>query len=642
MSDKTFIKSLPISLYGDWFEAIWNDDSESIRQQLNDSSSEHREKLLNGYFDYEDSNLLTKGTSCTFCPKRPLCLAVSCFAFKVVQEFVQQKVDITQREQCGFNIFHCLVAPGLYDKDQETMMVKMYDYLEYLFTIETLITLLYQEENIGLRPLEMCLHYGCYTMFKRIMETDSVYMKCREIHGSHIYTWYDITDYERFGKNSRRDRSPLLLLNALENKNLSYSATKEVVTCTLITTWSKAKMSFNKPFIIIWFIIRLLFLVTFFLSTSDEKVINPKYITFITSFSSEDDLSAAEELETQTDTLAFTTTETSTYNFLYNSSVKGFKNNIPDLYLCENSLYYIPYPPLLTSILLYYVLANALCFIIYDICEYFISIRRSFIRKLRTTPKGRKQIMVSTTFQRICSFLFSIFSISATLGMLSGFSRVVAYFICIWPLLCFLELLPSIGYLVLLVQKALKDVLSFGFILFVFLIPYPHGFFNILKGICGEESFANIGAAMYSSFKLMLNMIDLEQYKSKEGVDLQALYFMHVFYVFLVVILLLNFLIAILSYTVSEVSENRSTITVLQKLSMLNVIERRLNWVFRIYYRWCQKKTFCVENGRIFIILVSDRPKLKNNRLYNVESSSSENMQNKKHADETEYNIKIK
>ncbi len=599
-----YTNSLRISSYGDWFDAIWNDDTESIRQQLNNSSSEQTDMLLNGYFDYEDSNILTDKNSGSFCPEKPLCLAVSCFAFKVVQLFLQEKVDITQREQCGFNIFHCLVAPGLYDKDQETIMVQMYDHLESLLTIETLQILLYQEENIGLRPLEMSLHYGCYKMFKRIMETDSVYIKRREIHGSHIYTWYDITDYERFGKNSRRDRSPLLLLNLLEKENLSSSATMEVVTCNLITTWTKAKMSFNKPFIIIWFIIRLLFLMIFFLSTSDEKVINPKYLTGTEVLS--------DELKPQTNTPAFTTTKTNTYNFLYNSSVKGFKNNMTDLYLCENSLYFISYTPTFQLCLLAYVLANVLCFIMYDIFEYFISIRRGFIKKLKSTPKGPKHVMVSTTFHRICSFLFSITILTATFDRFGRVLHVLVYLVCMWPLLCFLELLPSIGYRVLLVQKALKDVLSFGFVLFVFILPYPHGFFNILKGICGEESFSNIGVAMYSSFKIMLNMIDLEQYKSKEGVDLTALYFMHVFYVFLVVILLLNFLIAILSYTVSEVSENRSTITVLQKLSMLNVVERRLNWVFRFYYRWCQRKTFCVENGKMFIVLASDRPKVKN------------------------------
>ena len=72
----------------------------------------------------------------------------------------------------------------------------------------------------------------------------------------------------------------------------------------------------------------------------------------------------------------------------------------------------------------------------------------------------------------------------------------------------------------------------------------------------------------------MLNMVDLKQYKNdiKEG-DYGVLLFLHVAFVFMLPILLINFLIALLSTSVAEIMEHKDVIMEVQRLCVISQTE---------------------------------------------------------------------
>ena len=97
----------------------------------------------------------------------------------------------------------------------------------------------------------------------------------------------------------------------------------------------------------------------------------------------------------------------------------------------------------------------------------------------------------------------------------------------------------------------------------------------------------------------MLNMIDLTEYDVLDDITLYAL---HMVYVFMIAILLLNFLIALLSTAAADVALNRYAIMVVQRLSVLCLIERRFSWALYWLYKPISKRLFTCKDGRIYIV----------------------------------------
>ena len=99
----------------------------------------------------------------------------------------------------------------------------------------------------------------------------------------------------------------------------------------------------------------------------------------------------------------------------------------------------------------------------------------------------------------------------------------------------------------------------------------------------------------------MLNMIDLTTY---DVLDDLTIYALHVVYVFMVAILLLNFLIALLSTAAADVALNRDAIMVVQRLSVLCLIERRFSWALRWLYKPIYKRLLTCKDGKLYIVSV--------------------------------------
>ena len=107
-----------------------------------------------------------------------------------------------------------------------------------------------------------------------------------------------------------------------------------------------------------------------------------------------------------------------------------------------------------------------------------------------------------------------------------------------------------------------------------------------------------MGYGIYSVFRIMLNMIDLTTYNSP---SLYAAYVLHIIYVFLVAILLVNFLVALMSSSVGEVVDAGSVIMLVQRLSVLTLVEWRLKYPFAPLYMLLHKIFFTTYRGKIVL-----------------------------------------
>lgn len=98
----------------------------------------------------------------------------------------------------------------------------------------------------------------------------------------------------------------------------------------------------------------------------------------------------------------------------------------------------------------------------------------------------------------------------------------------------------------------------------------------------------------------MLNLVDFTSYTVA---DKEILYVLHAVYVFMVAILMVNFLIALLSTSAGRVEEHQDLILIVQRLAVINDVERRLRRLFAWYYRRIQKFLYVQENGQIFLLV---------------------------------------
>ena len=84
----------------------------------------------------------------------------------------------------------------------------------------------------------------------------------------------------------------------------------------------------------------------------------------------------------------------------------------------------------------------------------------------------------------------------------------------VWSILYFVQLLPYVDPFVNSIQKMLGIMINFTIVYFIMIFPYPHAFLALLKGNsgCKLEGFESVWNGMYTSFKIMLNMVDLDTY----------------------------------------------------------------------------------------------------------------------------------
>ena len=175
--------------------------------------------------------------------------------------------------------------------------------------------------------------------------------------------------------------------------------------------------------------------------------------------------------------------------------------------------------------------------------------------------------------------------------------------------LYFYQILPYLGRSIVSIQGMLIDMLSFFILWVLFMIPFIHTF-NVLANTYTKQGcifeFDGILNTLYSLFRMMLNMVELTSFDLYEA---HFLYILHALYVFMVAIVLINFLIAIMSDSASRTAEHERVIASLNTLSLAVALQQRFGgWLLKPYYKFMQPRVFVGDGqGRLCIVTRTSR-----------------------------------
>ena len=538
---------LPFGKFTFWFEMLERNDLESAREIVGSADPKEKDLLLNGEFVSDDHYFCGRTVKPTPCHvKTPLAVAACGRSGELIEYLLSSGSDPAKITSVG-NIIHILIHTDYLRQEDFT---DVFDTIAKNVSHEQMKTMLFQEDKNGLRPLELAARLSAFGIFERIFNMKGVYRFPKWRDGQHIFTCFDVTDYETFPRSKRR-QSPLLLISETDPDCAKKQQTRKLLFSNVMKQWIRYKYLGNMIFIVLWAIFRLA-LVTTYISTTDDNTPGN---------------------ETDTDSM------------------------------CENNYDFIVIKT--SDSFLYHTLHISICcfLIIFDIFEFLvISAKR---RKLFQQVKTRKSPAITTTFYRISQFLFVVGFLLVRIGsiiemrLFVDLCSILTSLLSLWPILFFVQLVPYVGHFVIIIQRMLFHMAQFLVVFIVIFFVFSLTFYNMFSVYKScDVRFATLSWSMYSTFQIMLNMINIQTVNIS---DHTAPAILHIIYILFVQILLLNFLIAIMTNTVTDVSEIKDVIEKLTQVDLSRLVERRVTWFAAPYYKWWSRRYLYHENGRIYI-----------------------------------------
>lgn len=566
--------SVSASQFQEWFDILVKDDVESADILMKTTPDEGKSILLNCAFNFTSESLgfgvVEKNNEKV---NLPLHVAVGCASKKVTELMLQHDVDVLSTNEDGNNVLHSAVVSAFNLPKFEKKICKAVAWFLEQLNKDYTLTLLFQENKDGLRPIELAAQQGCLILMKTFFETKG-HVSREDTLGLGVYRMHDVTEYEL---GERHSVSPIVMLAFLEEKKLNDDVTSEIILSPCILGWIRSKIKCNTPLLVAWCLLRILFIGAYILLDLDigwlERMHGNKSSTIICR-----DLSHVN---------------------------MGITGNV-----------------LLTVFLIMYIVCT---FIIYSIEIYELWKTRVYFKRAYNF-KGRKKIVANTLFFRIeqallvlitfiaCIQSLSILVTHAQLNYLKFLLRdVTRSFIPVlylWSICYFFQLSASLGPSIISIQGMLDDMGQFMLLFFMMMLPFVHVFESFALGNSETgciADFQNPYITSYTLFRMMLNIYD------PSGLQMRnrwILYVLHVFYIFMVGILLINFLIAMMSHRASQIAEDENVTLRLNQLAMVVVLEDRIyaipsfgQWV----YKRLRKRAFHCEGGKIYHKSVASR-----------------------------------
>ena len=566
--------------------AVKEENIQMVELLLRECTERKKETILNPTFPEQKSlRRYRHREKCLF--QEPPLLFQALVHGDVFDVVLKAGANLFLVDQQGWNIIHYLITVSHKIAGMEDKCVTIYNRLRRTFSVDELNALLKMEDCEGLRPLEFAMHLGCIKMFDAIFNTDGVYLIKNKRKGFYNVKEYDITEYESLGCNNRRDKSPMLLLTAADRKVLTDEVTVQLLTKGPVNRWVNAKLKCNVPLIAIWASLRISCMICFYVIIGVNLTLDSLW-----------QLGSVGSLEMFVQAIANAT------GVVWNSTSNDYScvdgEKPVDWYGAYNHL---------EGLLLAVVYLFLYCFfsVLSDVFEGFVSIFYNWSRWKHCFGIP-KHLITSVVYYRVCMLIFSISSITWVFiyfvvpnNIFVELGLIIVTYVSTWSVMFFVQILPYAGSFVNSIQKMLTIMAQFTFVYAIILIPFPHAFQVFLRGqgLCDTvKGFETIGNGIYSVFRIMLNMIDITTYKSP---SLHAAFVLHIIYVFLVAILLVNFLVALMSSSVGEVVDAGSVIMLVQRLSVLTLVEWRLKYPFAPLYMLLRKIFFTTYRGQIVL-----------------------------------------
>ena len=554
----------------EWLDALRTDNVEAATAFLQSTSTKYKDFLMNsdipGYNKHiqrpSHRKKLSSCTSMEFRITKPLHAAAIFHSHAVLRLLLESGVDVLQVDSCQNNVVHMLVYADYTYSVHGTKHGETLAHLQELLSPEELKSLMVAENMFLLRPLEFAALYGCNYMLAIILQTKDVYLTMEENMGYNIVQYFDLSDYELFdrGLPPRFFKSPLYFLIFAETSRLEMVGSNAVFGDPMLQSWIHAKIVMNWPFVFIWFLFRFFYIGLFFWVSMDTS-----WPTVVVNAS-----------------LDPNDTEEMVVCFLQN----------PEL----GSYHWYTLASICTVILIYDFFCNIFANKGQHPALTKLLKRRDYIVHVQFFYWTQFATCLSIVGIFVCQKLRSTgFSVPLTIDNI-----LFVFISCgsMWGVIYFLQVLPWISIYAIAVQRMLQDFFRFALIFVIFLSAFALSFRRILLGDSYEcpKNFGTIGETLYSSFLVMINFVNFREY---QHVDKVSLYLLHVVFVFFIPILQINFLIAAMTRSFSDVYANRQAITQTQRLALMVTIQMRLARPMRVLYKLLQKRVFVYHNKRL-------------------------------------------
>ncbi len=569
---------LNLDEYGFWLDAILEDNDVVVDQTLSNCSEKEKYKLFFGTFNFEESELKKdpKDAKLIAFPAA-ICMAFAMNAQKVVKTFLRHGLDTQKRNKRGNNLIHLLAYISDTNPDCAKDMLEMYDILQANIPSEDLRDMLLSEGNSGLRPLEYAYSVDLADLALNMTQSRGTYLAKEVCHGATTTYYFDITDYEVC--RGRAWTSPLFFLATFDPTKLSDETFRRITSqSTIVQQWIDAKMKGAIPFLVIWAFMRGFFFTMFYRA---DKMLLQKEETILKS--------------------GWTNMNNTSTNAMNLSCIEGVSQ-------LDESLYPSGYG------FVAYTMTYAICALTWHLYDFVAAWRMSPFH-LKYFREKKNMVINFPFFRYVQILLYTLVLVNLTVRIIriemditisvhfDNFCYFYLSFTYIWSMLQFVQLLPVLGPFTYALQHMLQIVGGFMAIFFAIDILISTTLSRIIndgKMKC-VEPYSDFGISLYSTFLILINMLDFRELDVKDEI---SMYVIHTLFVFMITILVINFLIAFLSATVNYVEKNRAIILNLQRLSMAIFVEFRLCYLipqFESIYRRFLSRQFLIENGRYYL-----------------------------------------
>lgn len=570
---------LPYSAYEPYYEALVKNDVEKVEEFLAEASEAERYAMLNGTFDFDGEKHASNVALSRLA--KPLFAAATMGSVEVIAALLEEGVQILQENKHKENIFHAIVLANANDIMTKENAVCVYERLVVMLENSVVEKLLLHENIKGLRPLELAANCGCVLLYEKIHLTPGTYVTKTLKRGILLEQWIDITEYETYASGARRHRSPIYIFGHLDKRVGFSQRLGDILNCDLLMTWTDKKMKSDQLFFVYWVLVTIYFGICYFVFVTKGAV----------------KANNTGDVDSNNESGSPSNNSQCEHQYLY------FTSN------CNMAT-------LLTIAVVSYAFSNLVILVV------FLAERKIYNKMMYSKDLSghRKHLIVDIHF---CPFFVGLTSVLQLVHValeIIGIANIdwilclcmsTACMTSIWTILFYMQISSIIGHFTIAMQRMMWVMLQF-FILFVCVyLPFVHAFYRVLQDKRGhahpEFSLGPI-EHYYNTFIVSLNMIDMHQFKAdRDTLDYYVILYLHTAYVFLISILFMNFLIALLSTSVSEIMRRKDVYMLVQKLVIISLMEDAMGVVrfFHCVWRFFQKRNFVVEDDRYYLVRTS-------------------------------------
>ena len=258
-----------------WLQALINDDSQSVKSILSKCGSGEKKNYLNGCFEVSEDEKASDKSRCRIGLKNrdtkesfshSLHMAAAFGSHQTVTSLIKHECNVFVTNTSGRNVIHCIIYVSFMRADFEDEMIEMFRTIRQNVSLSVLRELLMQEDDCGCRPTEYAMHLGVLGIAREIFSTKGIFLTNIEYDGCGETGWFDITDYEESRK--RMTRSPIVLFALLDRSRLENQHFKELFFSQAFQQWVHTKTKAARPFLFLWFVLRILFAILYYAADS--------------------------------------------------------------------------------------------------------------------------------------------------------------------------------------------------------------------------------------------------------------------------------------------------------------------------------------------------------------------------------------